>query len=135
VQQLERLGIVVPGHMKLAAAIGLFKDRCSTTVELADWLLPYATEVAPSTEDLAAHVTPPVKPALDSLCQALAHCDWNKASIQQAIKSSIAAHGLKMPQLAMAVRVLVYGRPQTPSIDAVLELFPRETVLARLRRF
>ncbi len=59
------------GHMKLAEAIGLFKDRCSTTVELADWLLPYATEVAPSAEDLAAHVTPLVKPALDTLCQAL----------------------------------------------------------------
>jgi glutamyl-tRNA synthetase len=38
-----------------------------------------------------------------------------------------------MPQLAHAVRVLVCGRAQTPSIDAVLELFPRDTVLARLR--
>jgi hypothetical protein len=27
----------------------------------------------------------------------------------------------------------VCGRTQTPSIDAVLELFERETVLARLR--
>ena len=32
-----------------------------------------------------------------------------------------------------AVRVLVCGRAQTPSIDAVLALFPRETVLRRLR--
>ena len=39
-----------------------------------------------------------------------------------------------MPQLAHAVRVLVCGRAQTPSLDAVLALFPRETVLARLRR-
>jgi glutamyl-tRNA synthetase len=34
----------------------------------------------------------------------------------------------------MALRVLVCGTPQTPSIDAVLELFPRETVVARLSR-
>jgi glutamyl-tRNA synthetase len=32
------------------------------------------------------------------------------------------ATGLKMPQLAMPVRVLVMGTAQTPSLDAVLEL-------------
>ena len=38
-----------------------------------------------------------------------------------------------MPQLAHAVRVLVCGRAQTPSIDAVLALFPKETVANRLQ--
>jgi len=42
-------------------------------------------------------------------------------------------HALKMPQLAHAVRVLVCGRAQTPSVDAVLELFARDDVLARLQ--
>jgi glutamyl-tRNA synthetase len=37
-----------------------------------------------------------------------------------------------MPQLAMPVRVLVLGTAQTPSLDAVLALFPREEVLRRL---
>jgi glutamyl-tRNA synthetase len=32
------------------------------------------------------------------------------------------------------VRVLVCGRAQTPSIDAVLALFPRQKVLLRLQR-
>jgi glutamyl-tRNA synthetase len=39
-----------------------------------------------------------------------------------------------MPVLAPAARVLVCGRAQTPSLDAVLELFDRELVLARLQR-
>jgi len=39
-----------------------------------------------------------------------------------------------MPQLAMPVRVLVCGTPQTPSVDAVLELLSKEKVLARLQR-
>jgi glutamyl-tRNA synthetase len=38
-----------------------------------------------------------------------------------------------MPQLAPAVRVLVCGRSQTPSIDAVLALFARPRVLAALQ--
>ncbi len=43
-------------------------------------------------------------------------------------------HGLKMPQLATAVRVLVCGRAQTPSVDAVLALFDREKVVAALAK-
>ena len=57
----------------------------------------------------------------------------DKASIAAALKDVLAATQLKMPQLAPALRVLVCGRAQTPSIDAVLALFSRATVLARLR--
>jgi len=59
---------------------------------------------------------------------------WTKESIAAAIKETLAAHGLKMPQLAPAVRVVVCGRAQTPSLDAVLAVFDRATVLARLGR-
>jgi glutamyl-tRNA synthetase len=132
--QLRSRGLdVVDADVKLAPAIALFKDRCATTVELADWLAMYFADVAPTLEDLAAHVTDAVRPALQSLCDKFQTIDWNKASIAAAIKETLAAHGLKMPQLAHAVRVLVCGRSQTPSVDAVLELFPREVVVSRLR--
>jgi glutamyl-tRNA synthetase len=70
---------------------------------------------------------------LQGLRAALTTVVWDKAGIAAAIKQTLAAHGVKMPQLAPALRVLVCGRAQTPSIDAVLALFPRETVLARLQ--
>jgi glutamyl-tRNA synthetase len=38
-----------------------------------------------------------------------------------------------MPKLAMPVRVLVTGEPQTPAIDATLELIGKERVVARLK--
>ena len=63
----------------------------------------------------------------------LATVPWDKASIAAAIKETLAAHGLKMGQLAPAVRVVVCGRAQTPSLDAVLALFPRRVVQERLR--
>ena len=47
---------------------------------------------------------------------------WDKAAIAEAIKEVLRATGLKMPQLAMPVRVLVMGTAQTPSLDAVLAL-------------
>ena len=57
---------------------------------------------------------------------------WNRAAINDAIKGVVAAHGLKMPKLAMPLRVMVTGETHTPSIDATLELIGHEQVLARM---
>jgi len=132
-QQLATRGIADVQGVDLHAASALYKDRCATVVELADWVEMMFVDVQPSEADLAAHVTEPVKPALRALRDRLAEVDWSKPSIAQALKETLAAHALKMPQLAPAVRVLVCGRAQTPSVDAVLALFPREKVLRRLQ--
>ncbi len=131
--QLKRLGIEAAAGESLNRMCALYKDRCATTVELAQWIAMYFAPVSPSAEDLAAHVTEAIRPALATLADKLAGIEWSKPAIATAIKETLAAHGLKMPQLAHAVRVLVCGRAQTPSVDAVLELFGRDTVIARLR--
>lgn len=131
--QLARRGVLVDDLAQLARACALFKDRCSTTVELADWLSMFFVPVSPRAEDLATHVTVAARPALDDLRERLGGVAWDQAAIAAAIKESLALHQLKMPQFAPALRVLVCGRAQTPSIDAVLALFPREVVLERLK--
>ena len=133
VRQFALRGIESNVDDRLQRMCALFKDRCATLAELADWLGMYFVDVAPRDEDVAAHVTAAVRPALQTLRDRLADIDWDKGTIAVAMKETLAAHGLKMPQLAPALRVLVCGRAQTPSIDAVLELFPRELVLSRLR--
>ena len=130
--QLQHLGIT--SDARLPAICGLFKDRCDTTVALAHWAKAFYTDVQPSPEDLAKHVTDAVRPALQLLSDKLAALsEWSTPAISDAIKAVLAEQGLKMPQLAMPVRVLVMGTPQTPSVDAVLALCGRETVLARLK--
>ncbi len=118
---------------RLQRGCGLFKDRCSTLVELAHWLQVLVKGGQASSEDVATHVTDAVRPALALLADAFTSCEWNKAGIAAAIKQGLSQSGLKMPQLAMPVRVLVMGTPQTPSLDAILELMVREDVIARLR--
>ena len=114
--------------------VALFKDRCTTTAVLADWLAMYFAPVAPSADDLAAHITDAVRPALTALAERLAVLtEWTRTSIQQALKETLTAAGLKMPQLAVPVRVLVCGRAQTPSLDAVLEHFDKKKVVERLQ--
>jgi glutamyl-tRNA synthetase len=131
--QLTKRNLAVPADARLATMCALFKDRCSTTVELADWLQMYFAPVSPSTEDQATHVTDAVRPALAALAARLATCDWDKAGIAAAMKATLTEQGLKMPQLALPLRVLVCGRAQTPSIDAALALFDRDLVLQRLQ--
>ncbi len=116
----------------LARGCALFKDRCSTLVELAGWLKLLVTGAEPGAQDVATHVTDAVRPALAKLAQALAECEWSKAGIAAAIKQVLVETGLKMPQLAMPVRVLIMGTPQTPSLDAILALMAREKVIAKL---
>jgi glutamyl-tRNA synthetase len=120
---------------RLARMCALFKDRCATTVELTDWLGMYVRDVVPPADELATHLTAAVKAAINDLQFALrqvCEMDWAPAAINQAFKAALAAHGLKMPQLAIPVRLLVCGRAQTPSVDATLSLFGRDTVLRRL---
>ena len=131
--QLAGRGVVAPLDERLNAMCALFKDRCNTTVELADWLQMYFAPVSPTAEDLATHLTDAVRPALASLCDRLAACPWDKPGIALALRETLAEHKLKMPALAMPLRALLCGRTQTPSVDAVVALFERETALARLQ--
>jgi glutamyl-tRNA synthetase len=128
--QLATRGIVTDA--RLARLCDLLKDRCDTTVVLADWVSRFYGDVHPDAAEVSQHVTDAVRPALSMLADKLATCAWDKASIAAAIKEVLAANGLKMPHLAMPVRILVMGTPQTPSLDAVLELCDREKVIERL---
>jgi glutamyl-tRNA synthetase len=132
-QQLRKRGIehFFEGH--LARICALFKDRCDTIVTLADWAARFYLPLQPDPEELARHVADGVRPAISMLARMLEGCPWEKGAIAQAIKEVLRATGMKMPQLAMPVRVLVMGTAQTPSLDAVLELFDRATVIERLK--
>ncbi|MDH6168378.1 glutamyl-tRNA synthetase [Variovorax boronicumulans] len=130
--QLKKRGIEADD--RLVAICALFKDRCETTVALADWAAAFYADVSPSEADRAQHLSDAVKPAIATLADKLATLStWDKAAIAAAIKETLAAHSLKMPALAMPVRVLVMGTPQTPSVDAVLAIFSKEKVIERLK--
>ena len=129
--QLAKRGITADARLPTICA--LFKDRCDTTVVLADWAAAFYADVQAKPEDLALHVTDAVKPALQTLAEKLNTCVWDKTAIAAAIKEVLTAHSLKMPQLAMPVRVLLMGTPQTPSLDAIIALFSKQEVLKRLK--
>ena len=133
---LEKLGLeskaVCDG--RLPRICGLFKDRCDTLVDLAQWAQVFYRDPQPTAEELAQHVTPEIAPVIDELLQVLEQGDWSKEAIGAAFKQVLKAHGIKMPQLAMPVRVLAVGTAHTPSVDAVLALLGREKIIERLKK-
>jgi glutamyl-tRNA synthetase len=114
--------------------VALLKDRASTVVHLAENARMFYRYESPSAKDLAELVNDRTRPALKMLQAQLPATPWDRKSLAAAISAVLKATGLKMPELAMPVRLLVTGRTQTPSLDAVLELLGRETVVERIAK-
>ena len=125
----------IDGGPQLLGVVALVKDRAHTVHDIADAAMLFYRDHAPEAALLTTHVTDALRPALTALRERLAGAVWERAAIAAEIKATLSSFGLKMPQLAMPVRVIVAGTPQTPSLDAVLELFGRERVLQRLAQY
>ena len=129
---LERDGCNVASGPAPARVVALLKERVSTIEELADAAVLFYRLLEPSAELRAQHYTADVRPALVDLHRRFADITWDRAGISAAMKAVVAEHKLKFPKLAMPLRVMVTGEPQTPSVDATLELIGREQVLSRM---
>ena len=116
-----------------SAICDLLKERCSTLADLSDQMSWFVKVPKVSAEEASVHFTEAGKGALSALTAALADCAWEKAGIATAIKVAVTQLGLKMPQVAIPARLAVFGRTQTPAIDAMLAFMPRDEVLRRLK--
>ncbi len=134
-KQLAVRGVQAGDTPKLESVIALYKERVATLVELADEAEVFYIEVHAAQELLEAHLVPEVLPALRELAERFADVAWEAPALAALIKELLAKHNLKMPKLAMPLRVMLVGQTHTPSVDAVLALFPRDTVLARMKKY
>jgi glutamyl-tRNA synthetase len=133
--RLAKRGIDPEAGPALEGIVALYKERVGNLNELADAVELYLVEVHPAPEVLEQHLGEGARTALASLKRRLESIAWERSSLNQAIKDTMAEHGLKMPQVAIPLRVATLGVAQTPSIDAVLELLGRERVMARMSRY
>ncbi len=119
-----------PPHLPRVA--NLLKERVNTVAELADAAVYFFRPLEPVEELKGQYFTAEAKPVLVDLLERFAVIEWDSHAIHDAIKSAATAHGLKLPKVAMPLRVMVTGQAQTPSINAVLELLGREETLKRM---
>ncbi len=120
---------------RLPAICALFKDRCETLVQLASLIAPFYQDITPDAKLVKQHYNEEIEPAIKFLADLLRdEATWDKETINKAIKQTLTKFEIKMPKLAIPVRVLVMGTTQTPSLDTVLALQKKENVLQRLQK-
>jgi glutamyl-tRNA synthetase len=117
----------------LEAVVALLKQRARTLNELADEAMLFYGPHGADGALVREHLTGKSLDAVRAFAERASTVAWERAALSALLKHLIGEFGLKMPQLAVPLRVAVTGRTQTPSIDAVLELIGRDAVLERLR--
>lgn len=132
---MEQHGAQFDGAPDLQSVVALLKERANTTVELADTAMLFYRHPTPDADLVRQHLNDAVKPALVEFAERCRHVDWNRQALSLTLKEVLGKHQLKMPQLAMPLRLLITGQLHTPSIDAVIALFDRDVVLNRLNKF
>jgi len=134
-QRLATRGVEIAKGPDLTAAVALYVDRCNTLNVLADALEVFYVPLQPNPELLVQHLGEETKPALADFAARIADIDWEIPAISALIKEVVGKHGLKMPKLAMPLRVILTGQAQTPSVDAVIHLIGREMTTQKLAAY
>jgi glutamyl-tRNA synthetase len=115
-------------------AAALMKDRAETLEGLADSMMVFYGDARATPEQLGESISEDVRPALAELTAKLATLgDWNEAAIMGAVNAVLNERKLKLPKIAMPLRLLVFGRAQTPNLGPTLAVAGKKRVLERLR--
>lgn len=135
-QRIKPSESFAPDPSVLERAVGLLRDRSETLVDLENGVRLLLEGFQPDGPLIDKHLPDSIRPALLDLAEKLsAASDWSSEAVGAAIKSVLEKHGLKMPQLAIPVRVAVFGRPQSPDLVQSLCVAGRDRVLGRLRQY
>jgi len=120
----------------LREAVSLLRDRSDTLVGLVDGVKMLVGNFSPDDALVAKHLPASIRPALLDLAGSLDELpDWNGEVVAATLKAVIARRQLKMPELAIPVRVAVFGRPQSPDLAHALCIAGKRRVIDRLRQY
>jgi glutamyl-tRNA synthetase len=116
--------------------LDLLKPRVKRLAQIVDDARPFIEE-QPARDPAAAakHLgKPELRAPLAALADAYATLDaFAPAELEQMLRATAEAHGVKAAALIHATRVAVTGRAVSPGLFEVIELLGRERALARLR--
>jgi glutamyl-tRNA synthetase len=130
--RVKEEGFSLLGGPPLASVCELLKDRASTLNELAEEIAMFYLEPPAASDQLAEKMLPGVAQAIEKFAASLPQV-WEAASLSAALKTTLTEAGLKMPQVAMPLRLILMGRLETPSIDKVMALLGRDCVMRRIQ--
>lgn len=134
-ERIRTIGANVDDGPRLESVVALLKERSETIDVLADEAMIFYRTDPPPDDLLAEHVRGEALATLSIFRNELSKITaWTDLEISAATKAALGRSGVKMPKLAVPVRICVFGTTQTPDLAKVLALAGRERVMARLDR-
>lgn len=132
--RIEARGGVIDGNADLVRVMEITKQRPETLEALADACMifyrPLTRDVELVKQVLADEKS---KKAVELFLERAREVEvWNSENIYGVLKSIMDEMGIKMPVIAVPVRVLVFGEKVSPMFDKTLELFGKDTVIANI---
>lgn len=133
--RLEQCNFHVSKGPHLADVLDVVLERASTLVQLRDEASLFYKEPTFNPEEIAPMLTEAgVRAALLEFKEGLHNLEWTPEALNSLVKTTIKNHGLKMPKLAMPLRLILTGVAQTPSIDKVMHLLGKQVVQNRIEQ-
>ena len=133
--RLAKLNVEVKLQPKLQEVLGLYRERANNLNQLASDIAYFYAPPPANADDVAKHITPDIKLALQTLTEKLATIDWTAEAIHTAINEVVTQYALKFPKIAMPLRVILCGIAQSPSIDQVMAILGQAETLNRIQSY
>jgi len=130
--QMQRLNIDTSNGPALVEIVKAQAERTKTLVEMAERSRYFYADVNLS-DELRAHFTPALKPALQAVREQLSALpEWSKEAIHGVLTQTAEAQGLKLGKLAQPMRIALTGGTVSPPLDMTILLIGRERAVKRL---
>ena len=127
-------GFATSSGSDLVAVLDVFKERCSTLVELAEEIRFLYVDIddynAKQAKKQFKAATLPILQSLRKQYEALE--DWSAAAIHHVVEETVNTLEVGFGKVGQPLRLAVTGHDKSPSIDITLELLGREKTLMRL---
>ena len=132
--RIERDGGSLERGPHLAPVVALLKERSETLNALAEDAMMFYRRSGSAHPHLDQAALAEVRSALTALAARLSALgDWSADSIMAAVHAVMDEHQLKLSKIATPLRLIVFGRPQTPNLGPVLALAGKKRVLESLQ--
>lgn len=131
-QRLKKLDVNKVDTPSLQDVLTLYRERANNLNQLAADIAYFYQQPKTNAADVDKHITPEILPVIRLMRETLDKITWDAESIHTVIADTVNTNALKFPKVAMPLRVMLAGVAQTPSIDQVMAILGKETVLKRI---
>ena len=134
-KRLHARGIGLCHGPKVGDVVEVMRDRARTLEEMADKVLYLYCDLEGYDHEAAEkHLVAEAAPLLSALAVELESLeDWDKTAIKAAIQRVTTDAAVKLPKLAIPLRVALSGNAATPSIDVTVKMVGRARTLSRIQ--